>query len=255
MDLANDAFKGKIASNITSMVKWGTVGIALVGLGFAITVIVMTEDFDKAISVLQYVFGALLPLWGTWIGTVLAYYFTRENFEAANKNVQQLVDKITSDKKLQSILAKDVMIPLENLTYQEMKTSETWTKFKLKDDCLDFVTAKGIKRVILLDEQKCARAVIHRDLISFFMANIALSGKPVTGLTLQDMHQIGDAEIKNTMDNCVRFINEKATLFDAKQLMDQVKTCRDVFITSTGSPKEKVLGWITDVTITQNAIV
>jgi len=253
----NDDYKVKLAGNITAMVKWGTVGIAFVGVGFAVTVLIVTkgEGYEKAISTLQYVFGALLPLWGTWIGTVLAYYFTKENYDAANKSVQQMVDKITSDKKLQTTKAKDVMIPLSSLIYQEMKTGETLAKFKLKEDCIDFVTAKGIKRVILLDENQSAKYVIHRDLISFFLANQALQGKPVDNLTLQDMYDNGGPDMKNSMDNSIRFLSENASLFDAKQIISQVKTCQDVFITSTGAATEKVSGWITNVTITENAIV
>ena len=249
-------FQEIIGKGITKMVMWGTLLIGIVGIVFAS--FALRADGEKvktAFSIIQYVFGALLPLWGTWIGTVLAYYYSKDNFESANKSVQQLVDKITSDKKLQTIKAKDVMISADNLTALEMKTTETLAKFKLKEDCLDFVASKGIKRVIILDENKCAKYVIHRDLISFFIADYSMQGNAVTGLTLQDMYDKGNADIKNTMDNCIRFINENANLFDAKQLMGQVKTCQDVFITLTGLPTEKILGWITNVTIAENATV
>jgi hypothetical protein len=37
------------------------------------------------------VFSALVPLFGTWAGTILAFYFARENFDSANQSVQRLV--------------------------------------------------------------------------------------------------------------------------------------------------------------------
>src|SRR5258705_11868852 len=52
----------------------------------------------------------LLPLVGTWMGTILAFYFSRDNFEAANNSVQQMVKQITTDEKLQEFKASDVMI-------------------------------------------------------------------------------------------------------------------------------------------------
>lgn len=254
----NDSFKGTLAKNISKLVLYGTGAIGIIGVLFAIFSLYQSTDpnaIKESFSILQYVFGALLPLWGTWIGTVLAYYFSKENFESANRSVQQLVDKITSDKKLQSVKAVDVMIPLEKLTYQELKTGEDLTKFRLKEDCIDYLASKGIKRIILLDENKKAKYVIHRDLISFFLADQSLAGNAVTGLTLKDMYDNGNADVKNTMDNCIRFVNENATLFDAKQLISQVKTCQDVFITTNGSSDEPVMGWITNVTITENSVV
>lgn len=37
--------------------------------------------------------------------------------------------------------------------------------------------------------------------------------------------------------------------------MDQNKSCQDVFITKNGNATEPVLGWITNVTISENSLV
>jgi hypothetical protein len=37
------------------------------------------------------IFNALLPLAGTWVGTVIAYYFSSKNFETANQSMQRVV--------------------------------------------------------------------------------------------------------------------------------------------------------------------
>lgn len=249
-------FQEVMGNKITKLVLWGTIFIAIIGVTFAIIALFVDKDRVKeAFSIVQYVIGVLLPLWGTWIGTVLAYYYSKENFESANKSVQQIVDKITTDKKLQTIKAKDVMIPLDKLIFQEMKSDETLAKFKLKDDCLDFVKSNGIKRVIIMDENRCAKYVIHRDLISFFLADYSLQGNPVADLTLQDMYDNANADVKTTMDNCILFVNENATLFEAKELMNKTRTCQDVFVTTSGVATEPVLGWITNVTVNENAIV
>jgi len=249
-------FRDLLSRRITQFVLWGTLIIAAIGIGFAVVALTVGEERAKsAFTILQYVFGALLPLWGTWIGTILAYYYSKENFESANRSVQQLVDKVTSEKKLQSVKAKDVMIPKEKLIYQTMSTGEDLTKFKLKDNCLDEVASKGIKRVIILNEKDNALYVIHRDLISFFIAQETIAKRPVEDSTLKDMLEKGSDDIKQTMKNSVKFIGEEANLLEAKNLMQQYKTCQDVFITKNGNPNEPILGWITNVTISENSIV
>src|SRR4051794_9075198 len=93
-----------LGNRITKLVLWGTVAILVTGVFFAYEALTSTSSPDQiklAFSILQYVLGVLLPLWGTWIGTILAYYYSKDNFEVANKSVQQLVDKLTSDKKLE----------------------------------------------------------------------------------------------------------------------------------------------------------
>lgn len=249
-------FQQIIGNKITQLVLWGTIIIGGVGVVFAIIALNGDEQKVKtAFSILQYVIGVLLPLWGTWIGTVLAYYYSKENFESANKSVQQIVDKLTSEKKLATVKAIDTMIAKENLIKQMVGPGEDLTKFKLKEDCIDFVETNKIKRVIILDDKDCAKYVIHRDLISFFITNEIWAGGDVKDLSLKDMYEKGNPDIKSTMDNSVKFIGKNANLLEAKNLMQQYKTCQDVFITENGNPAESILGWITNVTISENSIV
>lgn len=246
----------RIAKTVTYFVLALT---ALIVLGA--TIVIVSESNGGANPIdkfAQYkdVISILLPLWGTWIGTVLAYYFSKDNFESANKSVQQIVDKLSSEKKLSTLKAAEIMIPKSKLINQVMKTGEDLSKFKLKEDCIGFVEKNKIKRVIILDEKDHAKYVIHRDLVSFFITHQVLDGKPVAeGLTLKDMYNLGSPDIKNTMDNSVKFIGENANLLEAKNIFQQFKTCQDVFITKNGSPDEPVLGWITNITIAENSIV
>jgi hypothetical protein len=196
----------------------------------------------------------MLPLWGTWIGTVLAYYFSKDNFESANRSVQKLVDKITTEKKLESVKASDVMIHRDKLIAQVMKEGEDLSGFKLKD-CISFLEQHKIKRIIILNDKDQAKYAIHRDLISYFIANETLAGNKVDDCSLKDMYDKGGAEIKNTFDNSVKFISQNANLLEAKSLMEKFKGCQDVFITATGKEDEPILGWITNVTISENSVV
>jgi hypothetical protein len=250
------AFQENMGKRITQFVLWGTILIAVVGIIFAFDAVHQDDAKVKsAFSILQYVFGALLPLWGTWIGTVLAYYYSKQNFESANASVRQLVDKVTSEKKLDSIKAADVMIVKKDLIAQTIADGQAGrAAIKLKADGLDYLAKNNIKRVILLNDKAVAQYAIHREIISLFIAT-QTTGKALEDLTLDDMFTHGSNEIKAIFTNGMGFISKDATLLAAKNIMTQNKSCQDVFVTQTGDAAEPVLGWITNVTIAANSIV
>ena len=230
--------------------------LTLTGIITLGTIAVIWNDKDTTVKygIFKDVISIMLPLWGTWIGTVLAYYFSKDNFESANRSVQKMVDKITTEKKLESVKAADVMIAKGKLIAQVMTEGEDLSKFKLKE-CIGFLNQKQIKRVIILDDKDRAKYAIHRDLISYFIANETLAGNKVDDCTLKDMYDKGGVEIKNTFGNSVKFISQNANLLEAKSLMEKHKGCQDVFITASGKDDEPILGWITNVTISENSIV
>ena len=45
----------------------------------------------------------------------------------------------------------------------------------------------------------------------------------------------------------VAFACADKTLADAKEAMDRMPGCQDVFVTRTGAPDEPVVGWLTNV--------
>ena len=262
----------RIAKMVTYFVLWLT---ALVAIGAIIIIVSDTSDTQK-FAHFKDVLAILLPLWGTWIGTVLAYYFSKDNFESANKSVQNLVNSITSDKKLESTKAKDVMIPIEKLIYKEYKTDTDDSTINLKTDFLDFINTNKISRVILLDENKCAKYVLHKSILEGFIAEQYFnlqndvvppvdppvdppakptSSKSPQALTLKDLKEKGNASVQAILKDGVKFIKEDANLSDAKILIKNYSACNDVFITKNGKDDEPILGWITNVTISENSIV
>jgi hypothetical protein len=53
----------------------------------------------------------ILPMIGTWVGTVLAFHFGKEQLEAATRSVTSIARELTPDEKLRSIRGTDKMIP------------------------------------------------------------------------------------------------------------------------------------------------
>jgi hypothetical protein len=62
----------------------GIVAVSAVGL-VVISIAALYWSSDRSATT-QTIFTSLLPLFGTWVGTVLAFYFARDNLEAATES-------------------------------------------------------------------------------------------------------------------------------------------------------------------------
>ena len=254
----------KLARTISIIVLSGTCLFGLLGIAMAIIAMSIDHgDTAKAKDILQTLFSAILPLFGTWIGTILAFYFSKENLLAANQTVQYLVNKITSEKKLESIKSKDIMIPIEKLIYKPYPTGTDDSALNLKTDFLDFISQNKISRVLLLDENKLAKYVIHKSTIESFITDAFFSpsfsaetaSKEIKALTFADMKKSTNPKIQSILMGGIKYISTSSNLADAKLLMKNSPECNDVFITENGTGSSPVLGWITEKTIAENSVV
>jgi hypothetical protein len=244
----------KIAQIITRWVPIATVILAIGAIVLAFYLIKCEDDTDGAIEVLKYTFASLVPLWATWLGTVLAYYFSKENFQAANESVSKLVSQVTSVKeKLQSIKATSVMIPLLKMVRKNCTTTQEINNFTIKE-ALEELKIKKRNRLPIL-ENNILKYIIHASVFDRFVRNQIVAGKSFNDLTIADMAKSTDEIVKNSLEKGAAFIGIEANLLEAKKIMDDNTFCNDVFLTKTGSPTEEVLGWITDKTINENAKV
>jgi hypothetical protein len=237
-------------SETGAIAKWvlivsGT-GIALT----AVCTIVASTTVGDANSIRetsQAVFNALLPLFGTWVGTVLAYYFSKQNFTAASESVQRMAE-LTSDQKLVSYSVESKMIPANQITTFQIPAGKA-----PKDVLLgDLRTRYGgkITRLPITDSAGVVMYIVHQSMLFRFIADKVLtkSGADVTKLTLQDL--IDDAETKSNVTN-IAYGPVKTTVAFAKAAMDQQRGCQDFIVTQTGQKTEPMLGWLTNVDIGQ----
>lgn len=230
---------------------------SLIGI-FVLAVLHMILSYhgpDKA-ETSKNVFNSMLPVVGTWIGTVIAYYYSKENFEAANKSVRDMVGQMTAMEKLQSIPAADKMIPKDKMI-SETADDDKIAAVQLAK-LVERMTSSKYNRLPVLLSSGAPRYVIHRSLIDKYLTSAALSGKytmeQLNGLTLKNLVD-EDAELRSIIEQGYGVIAEKASLADAKQAMDRRPGCQDVFVTKGGTDKEPIIGWITNVIIAENAKV
>ena len=64
---------------------------------------------DPGEETMKYVFATLVPLFASWVGTVLAFYFGRENFDIATKRYDNLMNQLTPEV-LDNVNVSQIMI-------------------------------------------------------------------------------------------------------------------------------------------------
>lgn len=200
-------------------------------------------DFPNAS---RMVFNALLPLLGTWVGTVLAYYFSRKNFEAASQSVERMVT-LTTEQRLAQIFVEKEMLRPPQITAHQIPAGKGPSDVLLKD--LRSKLRPKITRMPVVDSNGVVLYIVHQSGLFKFLADKALSGTSaadVEKLTLQDL--VDDAELKNWVTNIV-YLSEQASVADAKKAMEAQSGCQDLIVTKTGSKNEPMLGWMTNVDI------
>ena len=240
-----------VESKFRSVLTFVVVCISITGI-FILSWIVLKAKNDLPTA--QFVFGAVLPLLASWIGTIMAFYFSKDNFQAANQAVTDMTKAMTAMDRLKSIPVAGKMRSLKDIKSAVVKQGDE-AKNKLVDL---FKTFDGYERMLILAEDKSVRYLIYRAMADKFLSQRLLNppagaGAP-TDLTLKDLLDSPVNESK-IFENSFVFVAQDATLADAKLKMDALKNCNDVFVTKTGNRTEPLLGWITDNTIAENSKV
>lgn len=214
---------------------------------------------DSQLSTAQYVLTAVLPLLGTWVGTILAHYFSRENFESASRSVRQMAEKLTLMEKLESIPVKLKMISRADMVSLNITSSKPLDQIKIVGDILDTLKREKRNRLPILDESDHPKYMIHRSMIDKFLAQKTIEG----GLSADALKQLcfkgdlldKDEELRKLFETSFATVKEDANLADAKIEMDKKESCLDVFVTKNGTKNEAVIGWLTNLIITESAKV
>lgn len=236
---ADQDTRNRIAFYIT---LGGLAGVTILG-AFVIWVA------DNRSEAAKLVFGSLLPLLGTWVGTVLAFYFAKANFESAAKNTKDLLG-IT--ERLRSTPVESVMLKMTDpsVIKKTLVPPEKPESLKIAE-LVKIMRDNRRNRLPVLNSDSSPLFVIHLSTLTDFISTQALSttagSKPVTDLTISDLQAV-DAQLYQQILAwaCVKL---GATLAEAKRAMEDVPSCSDVFVTTTGRKTDPVVGWLTNVEI------
>ncbi len=166
--------------------------------------------------------------------------------------------KLTSMEILMSIPVKLKMIPKDKIVLLTITGDKQVDKVKLNKDILKTLEEKKLNRLPVLDENCYPKYMINRSMLDKYLnKKITKDNYPadrIEDLTLKDLVD-DDTELKEILETSFVTIKEDASLGDAKLEMEKVPNCQDIFVTKNGTKGEEVLGWITNLIITESAIV
>jgi hypothetical protein len=209
---------------------------------------------SKKVEVARLVLTAVLPLIGSWVGTILAYFFSSENLRAATNSVATLA-QLSAQDRLRSVPGRDKMIPRAAMKGVVVGALNRITVLQGRQK----LDADQVNRLIVLDPNDVAQLVLHRSTLDRFLVTRSLAqAQPqapaaLANLTLQDI--VEDPAFKPMLATTFAMVREDATLADAKAVMEALPNCHDVLVTRNGTRNEPVLGWVTNVIIRENARV
>lgn len=218
--------------------------LSIVGITVVAALVIFFATDREAAS--QLVLTAVLPLLATWVGTVLAYYYSSESIEAATRSVRDL---LTTEEKLKAIPVADVMIRFREMVYF------TYTDDLKVQDLLDKLMASGKGyRLPFLGDKGQPVYILHKSAVDDALVERAKAGDDVTKLTLKVLFEKVSG-LKELAQGSFGVIAEDATLADAQTEMRRIKDCQDIFVTDNGRKDGAVLGWVTNIIIEQNSRV
>lgn len=256
-----------VPSNTDMRAWFGTILVGFSVITIAVVAIAMvnssshisTDETKNAASVLatsKELLSSLLPMFGTWIGTVLAFYFTRENFESANRATAELVRSAT--RPLQSTRVMDVVIERGDIFALKVKDEAEMKALKVDKVETAFtheIDGQRINRLPIFDDGGVCLGLVHRSI----WQEMLLTGYRATPQVdqtkpLSDFLALVPTSATGTfgtiVTGSVAFIARDRTLADAKAAMEALPGCQDIMVTETGKRGERVVGWLTNVKIT-----
>jgi len=228
------------------IVYWALTMVTVLGLAAIVMAKFMQADQYTQV---KDILSMLLPMVAAWVGTVLAFYFSRENYAVAAQFNKDVLDR-TLDQRLQSIPVNSIMISIATADNRfALRTPAA--QVKLKSDVLGTTADKtGRNRILILDDAGIMKYVAHRSIIDKFVAEQAFAGKAVADLTLENLVTTQDYA---SWISSFGAVDANSTLAAVKAKMDADPKCSDVIVTQDGQKTSPAVGWITNVQVAEKA--
>lgn len=219
------------------------IAISIVGVCAISWVALVYVGPDQRPEMSRLVFASVLPLLGTWVGAVLAFYFSRDNLQAGSQTTLAAVQ--TAQAHLSSnTAAADAMIPYESIRPRQ-DTDDLPSALALPlSNLAAEMGAAGNARIPVFDRNRVALLVVHQPDIDRYAQDKSMSA---TSLTSNDTvsELLKDAPTAAAVQGFVA-VRPSASVADARQALAKAPAAKDVFVTETGALGGRVLGWLTN---------
>ena len=250
-------FRSQLAKILTT---WALVFLAVVAMGALIvagfysysspagdTAALAKERAAVFFDLVKYLLATILPVVAGWVGTVLAFYYGKENFEAGTKSVTTAAQALTSKEKLATTMAATMGIArsafnalvLDTTDVNEAKTTDLQ---RVKEGFKNTKEPeKMYERLPIFLKGDLPFMVLHRSTLNAYLVDAA--DKDPKNSTLENLFAI----VKYLPNDSFVAVPPDATAALAKTEMEKVPNCSDVFVTTDGKKTGAVTRWITNV--------
>ena len=196
----------------------------------------------SAVDIAEKTFTVILPVLASWMGTVLAYFFSSQNLERTSASLDKVIDQQSGSSTPPSAPVYGKMIRFDDIKKRQDLTGKQLSDVKLKDLQQAFKGAEPdppASRLLFFDGKKF-RYIMHSSVLNAFLA-----AHPDGDPTLQDL--VNDPESLRQISRLVAIVPGTATLADAKAALDAIAGAQDIIVTPTGDPNGDVIGWLSNV--------
>jgi hypothetical protein len=211
--------------------------VSAVAIGFA-------GDADRS-ETSRLVFASAVPLLGTWVGTVLAFYFARENLQAAAESQRAATESTMSlvSRLAPSTPVTSVMIPVSRIDPKEVVSDDQAGRALKLNAVYKRMRDSQRSRVPIFDSTDVALYVVHEPDIDKYLQAAGLSAD-----ALPDEHTLETLLADPELQKAVRAftaVGPDADVGAARAKLQADPSLKDIFVTAGGGIEHKALGWIT----------
>jgi hypothetical protein len=189
----------------------------------------------------RLIFSSVLPLIGTWVGAVLAFYFSRDNLQAGSETALSAV-RAAGGLDSETLVAA-VMTTVGRIRPRREVADEAEALALALSELYNLMKSAGQSRVPILAHTQVALFVVHEPDIEKYAAE---AGAQVANLAIGDT--LGKLLDKRLSPEVTDFaaVGPTATLAEARTALARVPNAKDVFVTGDGQKTGKVRGWLTN---------
>jgi len=185
----------------------------------------------------RLVFASILPLFGTWVGTVLAFYFAKENLQAATESTIRL-----AGRRDPATPVSEAMVPRSKIRSHDLGADEDAGTL-LVATLLSEMRAAGFRRIPILTAAEAVSYVVHDSTIAKFAEE---KGKRPGQLDAEPFSELLNFATLRAQVEAIGVVGAEADLGQARSAMRSVAACNDVFVTKYGRRGDPVVGWLTN---------
>jgi hypothetical protein len=192
------------------------------------------------------VLNTVLPVFASWVGMVLAFYFGQRSFQTATEQAQKL-SRISPEERAKARIAS-IMRHFSSTAHFAIpagRSEKDVTLAALRDK---LKKAENASRLPIVDAGRRPKYMIHESSLDKYEK---AGGSEADTLETFIARQKAEGR-QFGLGGAFVVVAEDATIAEAKRKMEQKPFCQDIFVTARGTADEPLIGWVSNVRLAES---